>query len=108
MGFDWCGDAREEDELLSLDGSDDEGPKHPSHKEGQSINKLNLVVGMKFKSAKEFREALRDHSVREGYEELLKKNETARITGLCKNGCDWRIHASLFMGGPTFSNHNQF
>ncbi|XP_073138161.1 uncharacterized protein [Henckelia pumila] len=57
---------------------------------------------MKFKSAQEFMEVLRDHSVRKGYELVLKKNERSMITCECKNGCDWRIHASLVMGGPTF------
>ncbi|XP_073132196.1 uncharacterized protein [Henckelia pumila] len=57
---------------------------------------------MKFKSETEFREVLRDYNVREGYELLLPKNENCRITAVCKNGCNWRIHASLIMGGPTF------
>ncbi|XP_073152316.1 uncharacterized protein [Henckelia pumila] len=66
------------------------------------MKNFSLVVGMKFKSAKEFREVLRDHSVRQGYELVLKKNERTRITGECKNGCNWRIHASLVMGGSIF------
>ncbi|XP_073133370.1 uncharacterized protein [Henckelia pumila] len=45
------------------------------------MKNFSLVVGMKFKSAKEFREVLRDHSVRHGYELVLKKNERTRITG---------------------------
>ncbi|XP_073154070.1 uncharacterized protein [Henckelia pumila] len=66
------------------------------------MKNFDLVVGMKFKNAHEFREVLRDYSVREGYELTLKKNESYRVTTVCKKGCDWRIHASSVMGGPTF------
>lgn len=33
---------------------------------------------------------------------MFKKNESARITDVCKNGCVWRIHAYLVMAIPTF------
>ncbi|XP_073135246.1 uncharacterized protein [Henckelia pumila] len=99
----WYSDGDEDDvDDLSMKGSDEEGPRHPTFKDGQDMKNFSLVVGMKFKSAQEFREVLRDHSVRQGYELVLKKNERTRITGECKNGCNWRIHASLVMGGPIF------
>ncbi|XP_073133318.1 uncharacterized protein [Henckelia pumila] len=66
------------------------------------MKNFKLVVGMKFKSAIEFREVLRDCMVRMGYELVLKNNEKSRITVVCKKGCDWRIHASLVQGRPTF------
>ncbi|KAK4395264.1 hypothetical protein Sango_1680700 [Sesamum angolense] len=53
--------------------------------------------------AKQFREVLRDWCVRNGYDIEFIKNETSRITAKCKvDGCEWRIHASPIMKGPTF------
>ncbi|KAK4406178.1 hypothetical protein Sango_0624300 [Sesamum angolense] len=41
--------------------------------------------------------------VRNGYDIEFIKNETSRITAKCKvDGCEWRIHASPIMKGPTF------
>ncbi|KAL0328101.1 UNVERIFIED_CONTAM: hypothetical protein Scaly_2242700 [Sesamum calycinum] len=105
-------DVREEDwlvivmmeDLESLPGSDEEPQKKcPVFKDSTSLKSLNLVVGMKFKDAKQFREVLRDWCVRNGYDIEFIKNETSRITAKCKvDGCEWRIHASPIMKGPTF------
>lgn len=70
--------------MPSVDGSYDEGPKHPIYKEGHSMKNFELVVGMKFKSVHEFREILRNYSVREGYELTLRKNESYRVTVFVK------------------------
>lgn len=51
IDVDWCSDGGEDDELLSLDGSDDEGPRHPTYKEGQDTKNFKFLVGIKFESA---------------------------------------------------------
>ncbi|KAL0307087.1 UNVERIFIED_CONTAM: hypothetical protein Sradi_6126000 [Sesamum radiatum] len=97
-------DCDDEEDLESLPGSDEEPQKKcPVFKDSTSLKSLNLVAGMKFKDAKQFREVLRDWCVRNGYDIEFTKNETSRITATCKvDGCEWRIHASPIMKGPTF------
>ncbi|KAL0371235.1 UNVERIFIED_CONTAM: hypothetical protein Sangu_0441600 [Sesamum angustifolium] len=101
---DWASDCDDEEDLESLPGSDEEPQKKcPVFKDSTSLKSLKLVVGMKFKDAKQFREVLRDWCVRNGYDIEFIKNETSRITAKCKvDGCEWRIHASPIMKGPTF------
>ncbi|XP_073155943.1 uncharacterized protein [Henckelia pumila] len=100
----WCSDpVDDDDEILSVYGSDDDAPKHPVYKEGQDMTNFKLMVGMKFKSAREFKFVLSDVSVKGGIEVVFYKKEKSRITAVCKEEeCEWKIHASLVMGGPTF------
>ncbi|XP_073138095.1 uncharacterized protein [Henckelia pumila] len=100
----WCSDpVDDDDEILSVYGSDDDAPKHPVYKEGQDMTNFKLMVGMKFKSTREFKFVLSDVSVKGGIEVVFYKNEKSRITVVCKEEeCEWKIHASLVMGGPTF------
>ncbi|KAK4384334.1 hypothetical protein Sango_3071100 [Sesamum angolense] len=54
---DWASDIGDEEDLASLPGSDDDSvDKHPVYKESTTIKDLNLVVGMKFKDAAEYRD----------------------------------------------------
>ncbi|KAG8367790.1 hypothetical protein BUALT_Bualt16G0109400 [Buddleja alternifolia] len=98
---DWYSDPREEDELLSLDGSDDEigeksRPRHHFFREGEwNMKGKSLVVGMKFENFRVYREALRDYSVSNGFDVEYIRNEAKRVTVTCKNeNCKWRLHAS--------------
>ncbi|XP_012837639.1 PREDICTED: uncharacterized protein LOC105958176 [Erythranthe guttata] len=44
-----------------------------------------------------------DRAFINGYELEYVKNERKRVTAECKTeGCNWRIHASVVQGGPTF------
>ncbi|KAL2243683.1 UNVERIFIED_CONTAM: hypothetical protein Sindi_0486300 [Sesamum indicum] len=96
----WASDDGNEDDLVSLEGSDDnENEKHPVFKEPDSMKNVNLVVGMKFQNAAQFRVALRDWCIRNGVDIEFLKNEAARVTAKCKvEGCEWRIHASPIQG----------
>lgn len=52
-------------------------------------------VGQTFSSFAEFREAIRKYSIAHGFNYAYKKNETHRVTVVCKQeGCPWRIHVS--------------
>ncbi|KAG8385589.1 hypothetical protein BUALT_Bualt03G0060900 [Buddleja alternifolia] len=88
---DWYSDPGEEDELLSLDGSDDEigeksGPKHHFFREGEwNMKGKSMVVGMKFENFRVYREALRDYCVRNGFDVEYIRNEAKRVTVTCKN-----------------------
>ncbi|KAG8377309.1 hypothetical protein BUALT_Bualt08G0019900 [Buddleja alternifolia] len=105
----WYSDPGEEDELLSLDGSDDEigersEPRHHFFKEGEwNMKGKSLVVGMKFENFRVYREALRDYCVRNGFDVEYIKNESDRITVTCKNqNCKCRLHASSIQNTKIF------
>lgn len=53
---DWDSDNGRDYDLVSLDGSGDEGPRYPTCRYGQDMENFKLVVGIKFKSVSEFRE----------------------------------------------------
>ncbi|KAL0423371.1 UNVERIFIED_CONTAM: hypothetical protein Sradi_0871900 [Sesamum radiatum] len=76
---DWASDIGDEEDLASLPGSDDDSvDKHPVYKESTTIKDLNLVVGMKFKDAAEYRSVLRDWCIRNGYDIEFNRNEAKR------------------------------
>ncbi|KAF7128017.1 hypothetical protein RHSIM_Rhsim11G0080600 [Rhododendron simsii] len=91
------------EENLSLKGSsDEEGDRHPEFKEKIHMANPILVEGMKFTGARQFREFLKEWNVVNGYDIEYKKNESTRITTVCRYGCTWRIHASPIMRTTTF------
>ncbi|KAL0413507.1 UNVERIFIED_CONTAM: hypothetical protein Sradi_1552400 [Sesamum radiatum] len=101
----WFSDPGEEEDLDRVPLSEDENEcaKHPIFKENNNLKNVELVVGLTFENAQQYREVLRDWCVRHGYDIEWLKNENRRITVKCKHdGCDWRVHASPIMGGPTF------
>jgi hypothetical protein len=68
-----------------------------------SDGKVELEVGLLFVDVNEFRTALRDFVIQEGFEIKRIKNEKARVTAICAaDGCCWRIHASPTPDGKTY------
>ncbi|KAH6764126.1 hypothetical protein C2S51_015375 [Perilla frutescens var. frutescens] len=59
----WFSD--DEDELISLRGSDDDTFSHPSWKECTKMENFVMTMGMKFSDRKQFRDVPRDWSVTE-------------------------------------------
>ncbi|KAF8389234.1 hypothetical protein HHK36_025927 [Tetracentron sinense] len=58
---------------------------------------------MLFGNVTEFREALRDYIIQEGFEIVRDKNEKTRVIAHCSSeGCLWRIHASPLPDGVTY------
>ncbi|GLU05181.1 hypothetical protein SLE2022_222940 [Rubroshorea leprosula] len=57
----------------------------------------NTITGVdqRFGSINEFREALHKYSIAHGFAYRYKKNDSRRVTVVCKaQGCPWRIYAS--------------
>ncbi|GKV10451.1 hypothetical protein SLEP1_g21813 [Rubroshorea leprosula] len=57
----------------------------------------NSITGVdqRFGSINEFREALHKYSIAHGFAYKFKKNDSRRVTVICKaQGCPWRIYAS--------------
>jgi hypothetical protein len=69
----------------------------------ESDGKVKLEQGLLFGDVDEFRAALRDFVIQEGFEIKRIKNEKARVTAKCaSDGCCWRIHASPTPDGKTY------
>ena len=69
----------------------------------ESNGKVKLEVGLLFGDVNEFRAALRDFIIQEGFEIKRIKNEKSRVTAKCaSDGCCWRIHASPTPDGKTY------
>ncbi|KAI3454753.1 hypothetical protein Pfo_011416 [Paulownia fortunei] len=57
---------------------------------------------MIYKDATIFGAALREHSIKKGYDFKFIKNESGRITVVCADDCPFRVHASKMQGSKTF------
>ena len=58
---------------------------------------------MVFTNVNEFREALRDFAIQEGFELVRVKNDKIRVTAHCaSDGCPWRIYAAITLDEITF------
>jgi hypothetical protein len=69
----------------------------------ESNGKVKLEAGLLFGDVNEFRAALRDFVIQEGFEIKRIKNEKSRVTAKCaSDGCCWRIHASPTPDGKTY------
>ncbi|XP_058181210.1 uncharacterized protein LOC131299644 [Rhododendron vialii] len=62
-----------------------------------------LEEGMKFTNVVVFRKALKEWQVQQGYDYKFVKNESSRVTVVCKEeGCGFRVHASAMQGERTY------
>ena len=89
--------------------SDDESfeRKFPIFDTKKDMSNPILKLGMKFTDGKLFRAALRENSIRNGYEFNFKKNESNKVTVVCvEEECPWRIHASKLQDSSTFQIKN--
>ncbi|KAK3020285.1 hypothetical protein RJ639_045834 [Escallonia herrerae] len=82
-------------------GDDELTEKYPKFDRSRNVNNVELKLGMLFANAVEFRAAVREHSIKQGYQYKYKKNESHRVTVVCKFDCGWRIHASYMHRGSS-------
>ncbi|KAG8367491.1 hypothetical protein BUALT_Bualt16G0077500 [Buddleja alternifolia] len=100
----WYSDVEEENEnvLGALGGSDEESERHAEWNDDMERRGVNLFVGLQFASRKKYKEVLKDWVVKKGWDLKFLKSERGKVTAICKNGCDWRIHASPVMQTTTY------
>ncbi|KAL3532679.1 hypothetical protein ACH5RR_006200 [Cinchona calisaya] len=94
-----------DDEVLNqaLNSSDDEVvDDFPEFNAEREMEKPDLVVGELFNNVTEYRVALKQHAIVNGFEFKCTKNDNDRVTATCVKNCGWRIHASKFRGSLTF------
>ncbi|WOK97555.1 hypothetical protein Cni_G06263 [Canna indica] len=71
--------------------------------ESVADGRVQLEKGLLFLDVNEFREALEDYTIQEGFEIQRIKNKKARVTARCAiDGCTWCIHASPTPDGVTY------
>ncbi|XP_050263959.1 uncharacterized protein LOC126708197 [Quercus robur] len=92
-----------EDDLVSMDGSDDEQvPEQVKFNAKSDMRNVVLKKEMKFPNAKVFRAALREYAIKKPIDIKFKLNEKTKISVHCKNGCGWRCYTSQISGELTF------
>ncbi|KAG5531216.1 hypothetical protein RHGRI_025988 [Rhododendron griersonianum] len=99
------GDDSSDDLHSACSNSDDDRKKDKFHeyRRETDLGKVQFTVGMKFPSAKEFREAVREYSIKEGKDIKFVKNETTRVKAKCATEeCGWSVMASLSQKGESF------
>ncbi|XP_030475933.2 uncharacterized protein LOC115693102 [Syzygium oleosum] len=67
---------------------------HPEFNAEVDMENLVFKLGMFFSNAKEFREAVRNHAIKNGRRVRFTKNTSKKLRAVCSNGCDWLIYAS--------------
>ncbi|WOL07680.1 hypothetical protein Cni_G16427 [Canna indica] len=97
-------DYTSSDDLRSIDGSDNSNlePRR-RNKEFNPLTDTDLKVGQEFNDHKSSMKALKDWSIKNGYDYNSKANETRKVTVVCKvEDCPWRVHASKDQEGKMF------
>ncbi|KAK3019433.1 hypothetical protein RJ639_004151 [Escallonia herrerae] len=61
-------------------GDDEPTEKYPEFDRSRNMNNVELKFGMIFANTTEFRAALREHSIQQGYQYKYKKHESHRVT----------------------------
>ncbi|KAF8389225.1 hypothetical protein HHK36_025918 [Tetracentron sinense] len=89
-------------EMVASDLDGEEQESNDGLSDYQSNDDCDLISNSD-SDDEEFREALRDYVIQEGFEIVKDKNEKTRVTVHCSaEGCLWRIHASPLPDGVTF------
>ncbi|KAI8548880.1 hypothetical protein RHMOL_Rhmol07G0308400 [Rhododendron molle] len=99
------GDDSSDDLHSACSNSDDDRKKDKfqEYRRETDLGKVQFTVGMKFPSAKEFREAVREYSIKEGKDIKFVKNETTRVKAKCATEeCGWSVMPSVSQKGESF------
>ena len=86
------------------DASDEErGLRYEKYRKEKMGKKDKFKCGMEFTSLKDFRFAIRDHNVRNGYDIKFVKNEGDRVRVKCNRGCPYYVLCSQVGQSSTFA-----
>ncbi|KAL3744004.1 hypothetical protein ACJRO7_013281 [Eucalyptus globulus] len=67
---------------------------HPEFNAEVDMENPTFKLGMCFSNAKEFREAVRNHAIKNGRNVRFVKNTPNKLRAMCSEGCGWLIYAS--------------
>ncbi|KAH7846311.1 hypothetical protein Vadar_012400 [Vaccinium darrowii] len=93
----YCGSSS--DELDSLCTSSDEDglkpkKKHKVFNDQTDTENPVFMVGMEFKSHSQFRDAVKEYSIKHGKKIKFLKSDREKVRAVCKKGCPWECYAS--------------
>nr|CAD1827263.1 unnamed protein product [Ananas comosus var. bracteatus] len=99
------------DELHSVDDSSEDDlvmqRRYPEFRAKTDMQNPQFGIGMLFASMKEFRQAIREYSIKNRYNIKMVKNEN-KVRAVCKEGCPWLIYASWITDKKTDSKGTIF
>ncbi|KAI5342953.1 hypothetical protein L3X38_010829 [Prunus dulcis] len=92
------------DESHSTSNSDEEGTtrRYKEFNIDTDMDNPQFDVAMKFPSKKVLKQAIQIYGVLGSYECKVVKNDKFRLSAKCKEGCKWRLYASLMQGENTY------
>jgi len=91
-----------ESDVDSENGMVRDGPKFSKYRAEDMTKDFKFKLGMEFRSLKEFKQALMEHSVLNGKEVQFVKNDQRRVRAVCKKKCGFLIMVSKVGGRETF------
>lgn len=85
---------------------DDERPTFPVFNPKTNMVDLKFLLGMLFKDHKEFKEAVKSYSIKNGKEVKFFKNESWRVKSVCKKDAHGQyMHLRCKIPQPCKSRH---
>jgi len=82
-------------DISDPDNSDHEnGPKYPKLRKEQLNTKYEFKLGMEFNSVWEYKDAIIEWNVLNGYQIKMPKNELGRVRVICKQECGYLVFCS--------------
>ncbi|XP_058228013.1 uncharacterized protein LOC131336247 [Rhododendron vialii] len=102
---------KSDDDLGCLSNPEDEGGNIKKHKlvefdQDKDMENPRLMEGMVFPNVTAFKALFKEFHIREGCEYTYLKNESTRVTIICKEKCGFRLHASPMLGEKSFQIKN--
>lgn len=103
------------EELRSLDSSSDgeesSKPRYPNFIPERDMQDPHFKIGMRFSSAREFKDAVNEYSLKHRKVIRYYTNEKWRVRAMCVGHCEWMIYASKVQGEDTlqvktFNDHH--
>ncbi|KAJ1414891.1 Transposase, MuDR, plant [Sesbania bispinosa] len=70
-------------------GFDHDKPKYPTYQKEEMCKQFKFTLGMEFRSLKEFKDVILEHSVLNGREVVFVKNDSVRVRVKCKRDCQF-------------------
>ncbi|KAK7361174.1 hypothetical protein VNO77_03220 [Canavalia gladiata] len=81
---------------------DNNPPKYPIFRKEDMCKTFKFELGMEFKSLKDFKEAIQEHSVLNGKQIKFVKNDVVRVRVICSKSCEFKALCSKVGGRRTF------
>ncbi|KAL3522551.1 hypothetical protein ACH5RR_015385 [Cinchona calisaya] len=95
---------RDHDILEATFNSSDDENREPFREFNEERDMMNpkIEIGLIFSTVHVYRKALRMYSILKGFELKFKKNDSNKVSAICRRKCGWKIYASYYRGTKAF------